>query len=83
MVGRLNTKSLRSHVIAPVMVYSIMGLEHLRVLEAYYNGERLIVRKSRLYDMREYNPGQLDLLTRWWLGYAVGETTEATNDFYC
>lgn len=65
------------------MVYSIMGPELLCVVEAYYNGQSLIVRKSRLYGMREYNPGQFDLITRWWFGYASGETTAAANDFYC
>lgn len=56
------------------MLFSIMGPFHLRVLEAYYNGNKVVVRKTKLYDMREYNPTTLDLLHRWWLGYACGET---------
>ncbi|KAE8153053.1 hypothetical protein BDV25DRAFT_137294 [Aspergillus avenaceus] len=78
MVGRLKTKSLRPHVVAPVMVYSVMGPAHLRVLEAYYNGQHLVVRKTELYDMRDFNPALITLLTKWWLGYAVGETKTLT-----
>ncbi|PWY87804.1 hypothetical protein BO94DRAFT_565698 [Aspergillus sclerotioniger CBS 115572] len=76
MVGRLHTRHLRPHVIAPVMLYSLMGPHHLRVLEAYYNGVNLVVRKTKLYDMKEYDEKTLELLTRWWLGHAVGDTTK-------
>ncbi|GES63202.1 dienelactone hydrolase family protein [Aspergillus terreus] len=67
MRGRLHTKYRRSHIVAPVMLFSIMGPFHVRVLEAYYNGDKVVVRKTKLYDLREYNPTTLDLLHRWWL----------------
>ncbi|KAH8423130.1 uncharacterized protein LDX57_000886 [Aspergillus melleus] len=75
MAGRLNTKSVRAHVMAPVMLYSIMGPQHLRVLEAYFTGENLVIRKTKLYDMTKYDASTLDQLTRWWLGHAGGQTT--------
>ncbi|PWY86570.1 hypothetical protein BO94DRAFT_535734 [Aspergillus sclerotioniger CBS 115572] len=56
------------------MVFSITGPQHLRVLEAFFDGQNLIVRQTRLYDLREYDAEVIDLLTRWWLGFAVGET---------
>ncbi|PYI00547.1 hypothetical protein BO78DRAFT_329788 [Aspergillus sclerotiicarbonarius CBS 121057] len=79
MTGRLNTKSLRPHVLAPVMVFSTMGPQHLRVLEAFFDGQNLIVRQTRLYDMTEYDAGIVDLLTRWWLGFAAGQTKSVPN----
>ncbi|OGM39297.1 hypothetical protein ABOM_011967 [Aspergillus bombycis] len=74
MTARLNTKSLRTHTVAPVLLYSIMGPEQIRVLEAYFNGKNLIIRKTKLYDMKQEDMATVDLLTRWWLGFAVGET---------
>ncbi|KAB8225398.1 hypothetical protein BDV33DRAFT_198779 [Aspergillus novoparasiticus] len=74
MTAWLNTKSLRPHTVAPVMLYSVMGPQQLRVLEAYFNGKNLIIRKTKLYDMKQEDTTTVDLLTRWWLGFAVGET---------
>ncbi|RAK99754.1 uncharacterized protein BO80DRAFT_465779 [Aspergillus ibericus CBS 121593] len=80
MVGRLHTRHLRPHVVAPVMLFSLLGPQHLRVLEAYYNGVNLVVQKTRLYDMMEYDEGLMDLLMKWWVGHAVGETELITRD---
>ncbi|KAE8335339.1 hypothetical protein BDV24DRAFT_171433 [Aspergillus arachidicola] len=74
MTARLNTKSFRPHTVAPVMLYSIMGPQQLRVLEAYFNGKNLIIRKTKLYDMKQEDTATIDLLLRWWFGFAVGET---------
>ncbi|KAB8257904.1 hypothetical protein BDV32DRAFT_126626 [Aspergillus pseudonomiae] len=74
MTARLNTKSLRPHTVAPVLLYSIMGPQQIRVLEAYFDGKNLIIRKTKLYDMKQEDMETVDLLTRWWLGFAVGET---------
>lgn len=57
-----------------------MGPRHLRVLEAYYDGESLIIRKTKLYDMKEYNATTVESLTRWWFGYAAGETKSIKKD---
>ncbi|RAK96359.1 uncharacterized protein BO80DRAFT_392121 [Aspergillus ibericus CBS 121593] len=78
MVARLNTKSLRPHIVAPVMLYSLVGPQHLRVLEAYFNGKNLIIGQTKLYDMRAKDMATIDLLTRWWLGFAKGETKSIT-----
>jgi hypothetical protein len=37
------------------MLYSVVGPQHLRVLEAYYDSENLVIRETKLYDMREYD----------------------------
>ncbi|GAB1217429.1 hypothetical protein ATERTT37_006668 [Aspergillus terreus] len=74
---------IKANIIEPtplVMLFSIMGPFHLRVLEAYYNGDKVVVRKTKLYDMRGYNPTTLDLLHRWWLGYACGETKKIPSE---
>ncbi|OQE95520.1 hypothetical protein PENNAL_c0002G03440 [Penicillium nalgiovense] len=59
MAARLRTKSLRPHIVAPMLVWSLMGPRHARVLEADFDGKFLNIRASKLYDFT-----QNGLLTR-------------------
>lgn len=54
-----------------------MGPWHFRALEAYFDGNQLIIRSTPLYDMREKkeDDGFMQRLTRWWFGFYVGDTT--------
>ncbi|RAL00824.1 uncharacterized protein BO80DRAFT_356032 [Aspergillus ibericus CBS 121593] len=74
MAARLRTKSLRPHIIAPMLVYSFMGLCHVRVLEADFDGEHLNIRVSKLYDFTKKNTDAVQLLARYWFGGARGQT---------
>ena len=51
------------------MFFSAVGPNHLRVLEAFFNGDVLVVRTTRNYNMAKENAETLTLLSRWWLGY--------------
>ena len=92
MAARLRTRSLRSHIIAPVctqivrtlqhtslnrqmLVISLMGPRHARVLEAEFDVEMLNIRASKLYDFSCKNTDSAQLITRYWLGGACGQTT--------
>ncbi|PYH45591.1 uncharacterized protein BP01DRAFT_373842 [Aspergillus saccharolyticus JOP 1030-1] len=55
MATRLKTSSLRQHTIAPMLVMSLMGPRHCRVLEADFDGNFLNIRASRLYDFTQKN----------------------------
>lgn len=59
-----------------ILIFSVMAPWHLRVLEAYYNGNNLVVRSTPLYDIREKMEDDdfLQNLTRWWFGDYGGET---------
>ncbi|OQD60634.1 hypothetical protein PENPOL_c021G03379 [Penicillium polonicum] len=74
MAARLRTKSLRPHIVAPILVLSLMGPRHARVLEADLDGEILNIRASRLYDFTRRNTDIVQLLTRYWIGDACGQT---------
>ncbi|RAH67365.1 uncharacterized protein BO66DRAFT_422169 [Aspergillus aculeatinus CBS 121060] len=74
MAARLRTKSLRPHIVAPILVVSLMGPRHARVLEADYDGKTLNIRASKLYDFTKKNTDAAQLLTRYWLGGACGQT---------
>ncbi|EGC45060.1 conserved hypothetical protein [Histoplasma capsulatum var. duboisii H88] len=76
MCRRLNTKSLRPHIIAPVLLFSVVGMHHIRVLEAYFNGKELVVRATGLYDLEHRNHKLLIQLSKWWLGHASDRSTQ-------
>lgn len=44
-------------------------MSHVRVLEAFQDGEELVVRSSKNYDIGSRNLDTLLLLSRWWLGH--------------
>ncbi|GLA90878.1 hypothetical protein AtubIFM57143_000485 [Aspergillus tubingensis] len=78
MAARLRTRSLRSHIIAPMLVISIMGPRQARVLEADFDGEMLNIRAFKLYDFSCKNTDSAQLIARYWLGGACGQTTMET-----
>jgi hypothetical protein len=51
-------------------------MHHLRVLEAYFDGEELFVRTTKLYDMEKQIHDVLLRLSRWWLGHASDKPTQ-------
>ncbi|KAJ6187773.1 hypothetical protein N7519_002681 [Penicillium mononematosum] len=78
MAARLKTKSLRQHIVAPMLVWSLMGPRHARVLEADFDGKFLNIRASKLYDFTRKNTDTVQLMTRYWLGDACGQTLMET-----
>ncbi|GLA22770.1 hypothetical protein M752DRAFT_329032 [Aspergillus phoenicis ATCC 13157] len=75
MAARLRTRSLRPHINAPLLVVSLMGPRHARVLEADFAADMLNIRASKLYDFSRKNTDSAQLITRYWLGGACGQTT--------
>ncbi|KAI2733470.1 hypothetical protein CBS147332_485 [Penicillium roqueforti] len=73
MVGRLRSKRLRPHVVAPMLVLSLMGPRHAGILEADFDGKILNIRASKLYDFTQKNTEFVHSLTRYWLGGACGK----------
>ncbi|OJD23817.1 hypothetical protein ACJ73_04830 [Blastomyces percursus] len=76
MCRRLNTKSLRPHIIAPVLLFSVVGIHHIRVVEAYSNGKELVVRATGLYNLKHRNHKLLIQLSKWWLSHASDKSTQ-------
>lgn len=59
-----------------VLLFSVVGLHHVRVLEAFFQDEELVVRTTGLYDLGKQDDELLMRLSRWWLGHASGRSTE-------
>lgn len=57
-----------------VMLLSFMGPRHGRILQAHYDGTNLVVRKSKLFDLRSKDVDALKLFARWWCASPVGDT---------
>ncbi|GLA93930.1 hypothetical protein AtubIFM57143_000783 [Aspergillus tubingensis] len=64
MRARLRSNTLRLHIVAPMLVLSLMGPRHARVLEADFDGAMLNIRASKLYDFTRKNTDAVQLLTR-------------------
>ncbi|KAL4965331.1 uncharacterized protein BDV14DRAFT_200031 [Aspergillus stella-maris] len=81
MHGRLRSSKTRPHTIAPVLMFSIAGKHHIRVIEAFYDGKtrQLIVRTSRLCSIAKPCDKFYLELCKWWLGHA---SEESTTDMY-
>jgi hypothetical protein len=55
------------------MLFSFMG-HHAKIIEAYHDGEKLIVRQSRLFEFDNYETAPIDLFVRYMASKAVGNT---------
>ncbi|KAL4792663.1 hypothetical protein BDV19DRAFT_368229 [Aspergillus venezuelensis] len=76
MHGRLREPAFRDNVTAPVLIFSAIGGHHLRVIEAYHDGEKLIMRTTKPYDMSKRDDNLINELTRWRLGGPTDKTTK-------
>ncbi|KAL2816729.1 hypothetical protein BJX63DRAFT_430109 [Aspergillus granulosus] len=76
MHGRLKDPELPGHVFAPVLLFSAIGKHHLRIIEAYHNGEHLVMRTTQPFDMTERNDDLFIELSRWRLGGPASKSTK-------
>ncbi|PLN78855.1 hypothetical protein BDW42DRAFT_201916 [Aspergillus taichungensis] len=68
MLAHLKRGRFVEHMVVLVMVLSLVGPQHARVIEAYSEGHTLVVRPSKLYDLRTKDPATLKTLAQWFLG---------------
>ncbi|KAB8275717.1 hypothetical protein BDV30DRAFT_59136 [Aspergillus minisclerotigenes] len=50
------------HGIVPILVFSLMGTQHVRILQAHSDGSTLIILKSKTLDLTTRDDEALDLL---------------------
>ncbi|PYH92226.1 hypothetical protein BO71DRAFT_442619 [Aspergillus ellipticus CBS 707.79] len=77
MIKSLSVCAYVDHMIAPIMLLSFLGPRHARILLAHYDGKKLIIRKSELFDCRKKNIPAFRVLLRWWCSSAAGDTVSA------
>ncbi|KAJ9269276.1 hypothetical protein DTO212C5_4548 [Paecilomyces variotii] len=71
------TKSVAHYSNYPVLLFSMMGVQHVRILQAYMDRSMLVIQKSKLYDCRHKNSGLLEFLIAWLLSSPTGELTSS------
>ncbi|GAD92742.1 hypothetical protein ANI_1_426054 [Paecilomyces variotii No. 5] len=57
----------------PVLLFSGMGPQHLRLIQAHWDGQELVIQKSKLYDLRHKDDKLLDFLAAWFSSRPVGD----------
>ncbi|KAJ9244240.1 hypothetical protein DTO169E5_1845 [Paecilomyces variotii] len=72
--GRLETKKFARSPVHPVLLFSMMGTQHARILQAHFNGTELVIHHSKLYDFRYEDAVLLELFAQWFISSPVGET---------
>lgn len=61
-----------------VLIFSLMGLQ-ARVIEAFFHGENLVLRPTKMYDFSHGNSDAFKSLAQWYiLGEPIGDTTQAS-----
>ncbi|GKZ33997.1 hypothetical protein AbraIFM66950_004128 [Aspergillus brasiliensis] len=71
---QMRRRRLYSHITAPVLLFSFMGPQHARVIEAYFNGAMFVMRTTRLFDLREKDEAVIKTFGQWYLGEPTGDT---------
>lgn len=67
--------SLCTKLTRQILILSFMAPQHARALQAYYDGDELIIRKTDLLDFTQgKNPDALLLLTRLIMSTSIGDT---------
>ncbi|KAI9372849.1 hypothetical protein BJX61DRAFT_542287 [Aspergillus egyptiacus] len=75
MHQRLRLPNSRPSVVTPVLLFSIVGMHHLRVLEAFFDGENLVIRTTQNFDIGQPDRKFFITLSRWWLGFPSSKST--------
>ncbi|PLB45038.1 hypothetical protein P170DRAFT_513115 [Aspergillus steynii IBT 23096] len=68
MIGHLRRARFIDHMVAPLMVFSFLGPQHARVIEAYVEDHTVVVRRTKLYDLRSKDAAAFKLFARWFFG---------------
>ncbi|PLB51481.1 hypothetical protein P170DRAFT_453197 [Aspergillus steynii IBT 23096] len=74
MLGQLKQKVFVNHMVAPVLLFS-MNRRHPRVIEAYFDGQELLMRRTSSYDFTFLNADGFKTFAQWFLGGPIGDTS--------
>ncbi|PYH34572.1 uncharacterized protein BO87DRAFT_458926 [Aspergillus neoniger CBS 115656] len=75
MIAHMKSVRFVEQLTAPVLLFSFMGPQHARLIEAYFDGNSLIMRPTRLFDLRKMDADVIRTMGQWFFGMATGETT--------
>ncbi|OJJ70952.1 hypothetical protein ASPBRDRAFT_127515, partial [Aspergillus brasiliensis CBS 101740] len=76
MIAQMKFVRFVEQFTAPVLLFSFMGPQHARLIEAYFDGTSLTMRLTRLFDLRKMDADVIRTLGQWFLGRVTGDTTK-------
>lgn len=60
-----------------VLIFSLMGVQ-ARVIEAFFQGHKLVLRPTKMYDFSHGNHNAFETFAQWYIGKPIGITTQAS-----
>ncbi|KAL3458379.1 hypothetical protein BJX64DRAFT_292182 [Aspergillus heterothallicus] len=77
MRSRLPNQTTRLHSTSPVLLYSVVGMHHVRVIEGFHDAKQIVIRVTKLYDISKPDEELYFELRSWQYGSA---SEKSTND---
>ncbi|PYI07033.1 hypothetical protein BO78DRAFT_314189, partial [Aspergillus sclerotiicarbonarius CBS 121057] len=74
MYAQVKRTRFVEHMTAPVLLFSFMGPQHARIIEAYFDGSSLVMRPTQLFDFRKKDAVSVKTFGQWYLGNPTGDT---------
>ncbi|KAK1147560.1 hypothetical protein N8T08_000902 [Aspergillus melleus] len=68
MLAHLRRARFIDHTVVPIMAFSFIGPQHARIIEAYVEGHTVVVRPTKLYDLRNKDAAVFKTFARWYFG---------------
>ncbi|RAK89620.1 hypothetical protein BO79DRAFT_172117 [Aspergillus costaricaensis CBS 115574] len=75
ILGQLKQKVFVNDMIAPVLLFSL-NRQRPRVIEAYYDGQKLVLRHTKSYDFTNLDKAEFKTFAQWFLGDPIGDTSK-------
>ncbi|KAB8246580.1 hypothetical protein BDV35DRAFT_353661 [Aspergillus flavus] len=77
MFTQLRKRRFLKHMVAPVLLFFIVGPQHARIIEAIFDGSNLVLRTTKIFDLRYKNVQGLKDFAGYYLGPPMGDTVKA------
>ncbi|EAW13487.1 uncharacterized protein ACLA_055350 [Aspergillus clavatus NRRL 1] len=74
MLGQLKRKMFVNDMIAPVLLFAL-NRRYPRAIEAYFDGQELLIRRTKSYDFTSLNTAGFKDFAQWFLGESIGDTS--------
>ncbi|KAB8264339.1 hypothetical protein BDV32DRAFT_135271 [Aspergillus pseudonomiae] len=73
MLAQLMKWEFVHQMVSPVLIISLMGLK-VRVIEAFFKDQKLVVRPTKMYDFTHGNDAAFKVFAQWYMGQPIGDT---------
>ncbi|PYI33246.1 hypothetical protein BP00DRAFT_455590 [Aspergillus indologenus CBS 114.80] len=74
MLGQLKQTVFVNDMVAPILLFSL-NRRHPRVMEAYFDGQELLIRHTKPFDFTFLNIAGFKIFAQWYLGDPIGITS--------